>query len=218
MNQNRFKQKINLEIKNLTCLRQEKLILSDIGFELAQGECLLLRGPNGSGKSTLLLCISKVLPYQGQINWRLKHNPAQDIALAPPISQLVHFISGQTAMKSELTLAENLKFWAALSGGDEMLIATALEKSGLGGLDNFAAGHLSTGQKHRLSLARLLVTPRPVWLLDEPSSTLDAQGDAWVGELIDQHLKNHGMVIAATHRHIPLAGDTVVRTLTLGVA
>jgi len=212
MKQNRFDLKIDLKIKNLTCLRQEKLILSNIGFELTQRECLLLRGPNGSGKSTLLLCLGEVLPYQGQINWRLGANSNDET----PISHLIHFISNQTAMKSELTLAENLAFWAALSGNDNSLIATALEKAGLGGLDDFAAGHLSTGQKHRLSLARLLVSPRPVWLLDEPSSTLDAQGDAWVGELIDQHLKNNGMVIAATHRSIPLNKDTSVATLNLG--
>jgi len=212
MKQNRFDLEIDLEIKNLTCFRQEKLILSGIELELAQGKCLLLRGPNGSGKSTLLLCLGNVLPYQGEINWRRGGKGNEET----PISQSIHFISNQTAMKPELTLAENLAFWAALSGGEERLISAALEKSGLGGLDDFAAGHLSSGQKHRLSLARLLVTPRPIWLLDEPSSTLDAQGDQWVGELIDTHLKNAGMVIAATHRSIPLDKETKVATLTLG--
>jgi len=212
MKQNRFGQKIDLEIKNLTCVREEKPIFTNIGFQLAQGECLLLRGANGSGKSTLLLCLSEVLPYQGRINWRLDHDSTHET----PVAHLIHFISGQTAMKSELTLAENLLFWSAIFGGDNSLVPRALETAGLGGLGDFAAGHLSTGQKHRLSLARLLVSERPVWLLDEPSSTLDAQGDAWVAELIGTHLKNNGMVIAATHRTIPLDADITARTLTLG--
>ncbi|VAW20751.1 ABC transporter involved in cytochrome c biogenesis, ATPase component CcmA [hydrothermal vent metagenome] len=217
MKKNRFDVKIDLEIRNLSCWRQEKPILENIGFELGQGKCLLLRGPNGSGKSTMLLCLSNILPYSGDISWLVgdKGGVGGD---ETEISHLVHFITAQTAMKPALSLAENLAFWAAMSGDDDSRVAGALEKSGLGGLDDFAAGHLSTGQKHRLSLARLLVSPRPIWLLDEPSSTLDAQGDQWVGELIDDHLKNNGMVIAATHRSIPLNRDSTVHTLDLGAS
>lgn len=212
MNQTASPTKIHLLAKDLGCVRGGRLVYSEVSFEVSSGEALLLRGPNGSGKSTLLMSLAGLLPYEGQLFWNLDNDTLDGTSLV----QLFHFVGHLSAMKPELTLLENLRFWAALFGGDEKNIEPALEEAGLGGLDNYHAGHLSAGQKHRLSLARLLISPRPVWLLDEPSSALDAKGDIWVAGLITKHLETGGIVIAATHRPIELETGATVHTLILG--
>ena len=198
--------------QNLFCQRDEHPIFSNLNFTIKSGEALFLRGPNGSGKSTLLLAIAELLPFEGNLNFGRSKQAEEET----PISHHIHFISTLNAMKSELTLAENLHFWCQTLGGQSSSIPAALEKSGLGGLENFQAGHLSTGQKHRLSLARLLAIQRPIWLLDEPSSALDSEGDNWVASLIDDHLAKNGLVITATHRPIELNKNSTAQTLNLG--
>ena len=175
-----------------------------------------MRGPNGSGKSSLLMVLSGILPHLGELKFTRTHTPPDQADDDTPISELIHHIGHQSAMKADLTLVENLKFWIAVSGGDEGVIPDALKQAGLAGLDNFTAGHLSAGQKHRLSLSRLLVIPRPIWLLDEPSSALDAQGDVWIAQLIDTHIARGGIAITATHRPIELSPQTPHKTLTIG--
>ncbi len=203
---------LSLRAQGLSCTRGDQQIFTPLSFSVSAGELLLLRGPNGSGKSSLLMCLAKLLPCQGELVWEIPESLSPD----GRHDEITHYAGHLNAMKPELTLAENLDFWAALFGGDKARIGTSLEKSGLGGLDNYAAGHLSAGQKHRLSLARLLVSDRPLWLLDEPSSALDAQGDEWVAGLISDHLEQGGIVIAATHRPISLGPGATVRTITLG--
>lgn len=161
------------------------------------------------------MILSGILPYHGELKFIPINTPCKNGDDEIIISQLIHHIGHQSAMKSDLTLVENLKFWIALSGGDETLIPEALKKAGLAGLDNFTAGHLSAGQKHRLSLSRLLVCPRPIWLLDEPSSALDNQGDIWIAHLIDTHIAQGGIAITATHRPIELAPQTFHKTLNI---
>jgi len=172
-------------------------VFANISFNLAANEGLFLRGANGSGKTSLLMVLAGFLPYSGVLQIT---TPDDEI----PASQMMHFIGHQNAIKKELSLRQNLQFWSDMYGGDKSSIIDALDEAGLYGLENFAAGHLSTGQKHRLSLCRLLVSPRPLWLLDEPTSALDQQGDKWVADLIARHLQDGGMVIAATHRQIDL--------------
>ena len=202
----------SVSAQNLCCQRDDHPVFSNLNFNVKSGEALFLHGQNGSGKSTLLLAISGLLPFEGDLSFgRTKIQEEQT-----PIGHHIHFISTLNAMKSELTLAENLRFWCLTLGGQTRSIPQALEKAGLGGLDNFLAGHLSTGQKHRLSLARLLAIDRPIWLLDEPSSALDSAGDEWVAALIDEHLAKKGLVITATHRPINLNNKSTAKTLNLG--
>ena len=198
--------------KALSCQRDEHQIFTNLGFCVKSGHALFVRGPNGAGKSTLLLLIAGSLPYGGNLDFGRTATDEEE----NPTSHFIHYIGSLNAMKPEMTLAENLNFWRQIYGGEANSIPQVLIKAGLAGLDNFQTGHLSTGQKHRLSLARLLVSPRPIWLLDEPSSALDADGDKWVAALIDEHLAANGLVIAATHRPITLNSKARADTLNLG--
>ncbi len=207
-----FAGQIRLNAQNLSCIRGEQEVFADVAFQVSGGEALIVRGANGTGKSSLLMCLAGLLPVSGNVSWQ----KGGKSLTKPEYFELIHFIGHLNAIKNELTLAENLQFWSAMFGGDSTPIADALERANLGGLDTYQAGHLSAGQRHRLSLARLLVTPRPVWLLDEPSSALDQQGDRWVADLIQGQISSGGLAVVATHRHIALGTGANVRTLELG--
>jgi len=199
----------HLTVSGLAAMRGERLVFADVGFELSSGQAALLRGRNGAGKSTLLLCLAEVLrPSAGTITWTGRDPEArsvEDLLLAGHLP----------AVKSGLSVHENLIFWARLNGDDVDRVPAALEAAGLSELDHIGAGQLSAGQVRRLSLARLLISDRPVWLLDEPTSALDAQGDAWVGTMIDRHLDRGGIVLAATHLDLALRDAGRVKTITL---
>lgn len=200
----------HLDVTNLSCTRNEHQIFADRSFALAPGEALLLTGPNGAGKTSLLLCLAGFLSVpQNSINWKGRdpeQHPGEDI----------HFIGHQSAVKPGLTVAENLAFWATLNDGNADKVLPSLENAGLGHTTDLDASLLSAGQIRRLALARLLVSPRPIWLLDEPTSALDKDGDKWVASLIDSHLDNGGLVIAATHLELSLKNKNRLKTLELG--
>jgi heme exporter protein A len=188
-----------LSVHNLGLSRGGRRLFGDISFELGAGEALLLRGPNGVGKSSLLLALAGILrPESGSIGW----------AGEPPLHLLTH----QSGIKSRLSLVENLRFWQAVNGPTGMAPEAALDRLGLGGLYAIEAGHLSAGQTRRLALARLLVTDRAAWLLDEPTAALDLAGGGLLDSLIADRLGSGGLVIAATHDD--LAGGT--QSLVLG--
>ncbi len=199
-----------ITVRGLAVQRGERLLFEDLHFTATPGELLLLRGPNGSGKTSLLLALAGILrPSTGTISvvgGSPDERPGADL----------HLFGHLPALKSRLTLDENLDFWATLNGGDRTLIAPSLETVGLAGLDGLEAGHLSAGQTRRLSLARLLVADRPIWLLDEPTAALDSEGDALVERLLDAHLRRGGLAVAATHRDLRLPPPANVKTLTLG--
>ena len=195
-----------LTVRDLALSRGERLLFEGIGFELGAGGLLLVRGPNGAGKSSLLLTLAGILrPERGSIAW------AGGEERVP-----IHVVGHLPGVKSRLTLAENLQFWRQVNGQNGLPADAALDAVGLGGLDEIEAGHLSAGQTRRLGLARLLVTDRKIWLLDEPTASLDTAGEALVGRLIAARLKTGGAVIAATHHDI--AAGVVPQTLTLGAA
>jgi len=185
-------------VKNLSCTRGERTILSGMSFEANPGEAVVLRGPNGAGKSTLLMCLAGLLPFEGHISVTGRSEDAH-------AGEDMHFISHLAALKPSLSVAANLAFWANLNGGDAGKIPTALVSARLEHATDLDAGDLSAGQTRRLSLCRLLVTPRPIWLLDEPTAALDAQGEKWIRGLIDTHLAQNGIAIIATHLDLLLA-------------
>lgn len=202
---------IDLSVAALSCRRGERLVFNQLDLAGAAGGAILLRGPNGAGKSSLLLALAGLIHATGNLEWS-----SQGQVIDEP-EALIHFSGHRHAIKPDLTLSENLIFWARILGGNPAKVESALTLAGLGGLGTYAARNLSAGQIHRLALCRLLVTPRPVWLLDEPSSALDAQGDQWIAQLIDDQLAAGGLVIAATHREIPLK-SAHVQTLDIGTA
>jgi heme exporter protein A len=147
----------------------------------------------------------------------LVHPAAGTVTLDPAgedgIGAQVHFLGHLDALKPNLTLAENLSFWRRLWSGAGLEPDEALDRVGLGGLDDLPAGILSSGQKRRAAIARLLLADRPVWLLDEPTNALDAESERDFGELIASRLAGGGIVIAATHRRLPVVP---MATLALG--
>lgn len=199
-----------LSVRGLAVGRGERLLLDDLDFDLGPGDILLLRGPNGVGKSTLLSALAGLArPWRGSINFSGADPDAREAAD-------IHWLGHLTAVKPRLTVIENLKFWQKMNGSGGPTPEQALERVGIGGLDMLDAGVLSAGQTKRLALARLLVSPRPIWLLDEPTAALDAKGDALVGQLLDNHRAQGGMAVVATHLDLALALPP--RTLTLGAS
>lgn len=207
-----------LKVNNLQIMRSSREILSDISFEVNFGEALLLRGANGVGKTSLLMALAGYLHIgQGLIDWQkpIKKDDERDVY------EDMFFISHLHAMKENLSLRENLKFWAEVNGSDSAIddnkIMEALEKAGLAHGADFDALLLSQGQKKRLSLARLLVSRKPIWLLDEPTAALDSEGDKWVASIIDAHLDAGGLIIAATHLDLEMKKNKRIKTIILGV-
>lgn len=202
---------MQLVASNLRILRGGRLVIEDLSFALGSGEALVLSGPNGSGKSTLLRCLAGLVPRD-----------AGSMSLDPPsdeagIGEQCHLIAHKDAVKSALTVSENARFWASYLGGGEASVHPALERFALDSLSDVPAAYLSAGQRRRLGLTRLLLAKRPLWLLDEPTVSLDAASAASLGDLIRDHLADGGLVVVATH--IPLElGDSRVRQLRLGPA
>lgn len=187
-----------LNVSKLSLIRSERLILSDVNFSVKSGSGIFLRGDNGVGKTTLLMAIAGYLHIgAGEITWRTDND--NDNEEENSLIENLHFIAHQDAIKPTLSLKENLMFWCSLYGGAPEKVIDALKIVGLSHAIDFEAGLLSAGQKKRLSLARLLVANRALWLLDEPTSSLDKQGDELVVSLIDNHLERGGIAIIATH-------------------
>lgn len=199
-----------LRAQGLACGRGGLPLADDMTFAINAGTCLLLRGPNGTGKTTLLLTLAGIVaPLAGSFAIE---------GADPDSGPLLHYCGHRNATKPRLSVAENLGFWAAVNGGTGDAVETALDRVGLGDLATLDAGYLSAGQSRRLALARLLVTHRPVWLLDEPTAALDTEGHQLVTDLIDGHLDAGGIAIAATHDPITLPDSARMETLALGKA
>jgi heme exporter protein A len=197
-----------IRVQGLAVRRGERTLFEGLDFVVEAGEALLLRGPNGSGKTSLLLTLfGAIRPEAGRIVF-------DGVDAEARRETEVHLVGHRPAVKARLTVAENLGFWAAVNGASGETVETALDTVGIGGLGDADAGHLSAGQTRRLALARLLVSKRDIWLLDEPTAALDAEGEALVAHLIDAHCAGGGIVVAATHHDIPLSAT--VRTTTLG--
>ncbi len=181
--------------KNLGVSRAGVPVLAGLDFSLSAGKALILRGPNGIGKTTLLRAIAGLQPFDtGTLNG------AEDRTV---------YAAHADGVKSTLTVAENLNFWAACFGTNA---AAALDAMQLTPLANRLAGHLSAGQKRRLGLARLLIAQRPIWLLDEPTISLDTATVQLFAAQITAHLNAGGMALIATH--IDLGFDAQVLDLT----
>ena len=198
---------MKLVVENLRLERGARTIVADLSFSVASGEALLLTGANGAGKSTLLRALAGLFtPAIGSI--RLE-GPNIDST----VSEHCHFIGHLNGLKSSLTASENLAFWSAYLGDNNPgRVLTALDAMQLASLETIPAAYLSAGQKRRLGLARLLVADRPIWLLDEPTVSLDQASARLLADLVNTHVASGGIAIAATH--LPL-GLTNARELRL---
>lgn len=179
---------MTLNIRDLCVARGGVPVLKGMSFDLAPGQALILRGPNGAGKTTLLRTIAGLQPpLSGSVTG------AED---------RIAYAGHSDGLKSMLSVTENLTFWAAVFGQSD--ISKALETFELQDLQERPAATLSAGQKRRLGLARLLVTERPIWVLDEPTVSLDVQAVTLFAQAVGAHLATGGCALIATHIELGL--------------
>ena len=173
--------------------RRGRHVLDGVSFSLKAGEALVVTGPNGAGKTTLLRTIAGFLPV---ISGRLRLDGGD---AERELAQHCHYAGHHDAVKTRLTVAENLQFWSKFLAGRAADIVSAMSALALSDLADVSAAYLSAGQHRRLGLARLMVAERPIWLLDEPTVSLDHDSTAAFVAQIERHRARGGMVIAATH-------------------
>lgn len=193
-----------LAAENLTCRRGGRLIFEGLSIRLGNGEAIALTGRNGAGKTSLLaLLCGRLRPEAGAV----RISGAEDV----PPQELIHLVGHRDGLKTALTARENLDFAQALLGEAALAPEEALAKVGLPHVAALPVGYLSAGQRRRVALARLLVSRRPFWLLDEPMSALDSAAQAMLAGLMRGHLDEGGAILAATHGPLGLDGAREVR-------
>ena len=202
---------MRLIAENLSGERGGEPVFSGLSFSMGEGEGLVVTGPNGSGKSTLLRIVAGLLPAAGGT---IRLEGAEE-GQWPSLAAACHYLGHGNAMKTALSVEENLSFWQEFCGEPHLGVGEALEMVGLPQTASLPYGYLSTGQKRRVSIAKLLVSYRPVWLLDEPTAGLDKASEAQFAALVGAHLEDGGIVVAATHIPLGLEG---LKELRLGEA
>lgn len=196
---------MELAATDLTCERGGRIVFRNVSLSLRPGQLMQLTGPNGSGKSSLLRLIAGL--NEAQTGTLTLDGGSAELS----IGQQAHYIAHQEAVKAALTVFENLDFWRGFLGGGD--VGDALDAFDLTRLSSYPAGLLSAGQKRRLALARLVLVPRVLWLLDEPTVGLDTASLDRLVKVMAAQLDRGGMIIAATH--VPLGREPDTR-LDLG--
>jgi heme exporter protein A len=200
---------MQLTSENLGCIRGGRQVFAGLNFSLSGGEALEVTGRNGAGKSSLLRMIAGLIRIS---DGRLALSGSEDDA---SIGEQSHYLGHLDALKPSLSVSENLQFWSEFLGASRAAIEPALEAVDLAPLAGLPAAYLSAGQRRRLSIARLVVVQRPIWLLDEPTSALDVPSQKRLADLMRAHLAGGGMIVAAAHGPIGLER---ARELKLGPA
>ncbi len=182
---------MELSVTDLAVARAGIPVLEGVSFKLLPGHALVLRGRNGIGKTTLLRTVAGLQPpFAGRVD------------CGP---EAVAYAAHADGVKATLTVAENLSFWAAAYGTG--VVAMAMADMNVAQLADRRAANLSAGQKRRLGLARLLVTGRPVWVMDEPTVSLDRESVALFGRVVAAHLARGGSALIATHIDLGIKAD-----------
>lgn len=203
-----------LEAINLECTRGKRRLFHGLSFELEAGASLFVQGQNGSGKTSLLRILAGLTsPCAGAIRWKGNSLQKQKDEWGGALFYYGHLLG----IKDDLTATENLVYATALANEpiSHTAVLEALHQSGLQGREHLPVRALSQGQKRRVSLARLLLHRRPLWILDEPLTALDGKATQWVLRMISDHLRDGGIVVWTSHLDMPLSGAT--RTLRINL-
>ncbi|MCB1644833.1 MAG: cytochrome c biogenesis heme-transporting ATPase CcmA [Pseudomonadales bacterium] len=193
-----------LNVRNLTCIRDERVLFENLSFSLGAGEALRVEGSNGTGKTTLLRILAGLYEdYEGEVDWALDEFPL--------------YVGHKPGVKDLLTATENLTWLSALQEGQVApdAVRAALAQVNLRGFEDVSCGSMSEGQRKRVNLARLYLTRASAWILDEPFSAIDVSGIAALEERMNDHVLAGGLLLLITHQQLQL--DCAVRSLRLGV-
>jgi len=204
-----------LQVRGLSCIRQQNPLFAHLSFQLNPGEALLIEGQNGSGKSSLLRLLTGLATSSaGEIFWR--DQAIQD--LRADYWDKLHYVGHMNGIKLGLTVTENLRLTAKLTSAREVQqteIESVLSLLQLSVCKNIPAKNLSAGQKRRIALAKLFLVPKTLWLLDEPLTALDACTQSIFISQLEAHLQNGGIAVISSHHALELKNDINVRTLRL---
>lgn len=187
-----------LSVNNLSCQRGEQILFQNLQLCVESGDILQVRGLNGSGKTSLLRLIAGLgLIHEGEILW----NAASIHSIRETYSSQLTYLGHKLGLKNDLTAVENLR---TLLGAQPQEIHHALADVGLADKHDLLLRDLSAGQKRRVVLAKLVMNPTPLWILDEPFTGLDQEGVQFLAELMEQHRLKGGMIIFTSHQDVPL--------------
>lgn len=194
---------VMLQVKALSCTRDQRRLFSSLSFSVAGGQLLQIVGANGSGKSTLLRCLVGLYSgYEGEIDWSLEEAPL--------------YLGHRSGVKDSLTVLENLRWLTSLRNltltDDE--VQETLKLLRLQGYDDVVCGRLSEGQRKRVVLAQFLLCPNRCWVMDEPLSAIDDRGLELLTDRMGDHLEGGGAIILSSHQPVPI--DRPVSSVTLG--
>jgi len=195
---------LRLVVSELGCERGGRLLFSGLSFSIAEGQTAILIGPNGAGKTSLLSIIAGLLrPQSGTVCMKV------DGVEEPQIAELTHLVGHRDGLKAQLLVEENLVFSQQLLGPPASTPRDALAALGLAHVSRTPTAYLSAGQRKRVALARLILSRRPLWLLDEPMAALDENSRGLLAGLMRGHLESGGMIVAATHGPLGISGDEI---------
>lgn len=199
---------LSLGARDLACSRNEKLLFHGLHFDVQAGQLLMIEGENGSGKTSLLKALCGfILPDEGEVIWGgndIRDNMDEYLAA-------IHYVGHTNGIKHGLTCTENLKVAAALAAHDGSAdIPTVLQQYGLAEQADVPAQVLSSGQRRRLALARFALSHAAIWIMDEPFTSLDAQGKTFVKEQMLRHLSGGGIIVLTSHEPVRLESASTV--------
>lgn len=201
-------EKALLQIRNLACIRDDRVLFEHLSLSLDDGQMLLVEGRNGSGKTSLLRILTGLkLADEGDILW-----DGESIAtLTADYYEQVNYVGHHDGVKRELTCLENLRLVQAMGKPADLDLDDALEQVNLYRYGDTPVSNLSAGQKRRLALARLLVAESKLWILDEPFTSLDKKSMAAFETMFEQHLQQQGMIVMTSHHDIDMSDSNLQR-------